>query len=173
MLNVYVNTWGNYNENGADGGQWITLPMDESELESTLETIAENMKDHDPEWFINDYESVCDFNFDVNENDNILALNAYCQEIDDLSEHERLVYAAACDVFGADCVDITDLNDYNLYTDIESDYDLGYYWAVESGCYDLDKMGSLANYIDYESFGRDIRYESDGGFSEYGWIERC
>ena len=29
------------------------------------------------------------------------------------------------------------------------------------------------NYIDYESFGRDVRFESDGAFSSYGWIERC
>ena len=58
-------------------------------------------------------------------------------------------------------------------TDFETDYDLGYYWAVESGCYDLSNMGHLANYFDYESFGRDIRFETDGGFTSYGWIERC
>ena len=39
MLNIYVNTWGNYNENGADGGEWITLPMDPAELEEVLENI--------------------------------------------------------------------------------------------------------------------------------------
>lgn len=33
MLNIFVNTWGNYNENGADGGEWITLPMEPEELE--------------------------------------------------------------------------------------------------------------------------------------------
>jgi hypothetical protein len=60
-----------------------------------------------------------------------------------------------------------------LHTDIQNEYDLGYYWAVESGCYDLEKMGNLANYIDYEAFGRDINLETDGGFTSYGWIERC
>ena len=36
MLNIFINTWGNYNENGADGGKWIALPMDANELEETL-----------------------------------------------------------------------------------------------------------------------------------------
>jgi hypothetical protein len=32
MLKIYLNTWKNYNENGADGGKWIELPADEDEL---------------------------------------------------------------------------------------------------------------------------------------------
>lgn len=56
MLNIFVNTWGNYNENGADGGEWITLPMDPKELEEVLENIAEAMGDEDPEWAIHNFE---------------------------------------------------------------------------------------------------------------------
>ena len=55
MLNIFVNTWGNYNENGADGGEWITLPMDADDLQAELERIAENMGDQDPEFTIHDY----------------------------------------------------------------------------------------------------------------------
>ena len=50
---------------------------------------------------------------------------------------------------------------------------MGYYWAVESGCYDLEKMGHLSNYFDYERFGRDIAMETDGGFTTHGFIERA
>ena len=39
MLKIYVNTWGNYNENGAEGGEWITLPMDSDELEELKERM--------------------------------------------------------------------------------------------------------------------------------------
>ena len=60
MLNIFVNTWGNYNENGADGGEWITLPMDAEELEEVLENIAAAMGDNDPEWAIHDYEWLTD-----------------------------------------------------------------------------------------------------------------
>ena len=174
MLNIYVNTWGNYNENGADGGEWITLPMDADELNETLDRIAEAMGDHDPEWFVNDYEWTTAFTpREIGEMENFEELNEYLQQLEALDKWELETYAAAVEAFGEKYVDIDDLDSYNLYGNIGNDYDLGYYWAQESGCYDLDKMGPLANYIDYEAFGRDIRFDSDGAHTNYGWIERC
>ncbi len=172
MLNIFINTWGNYNRNGAYLGQWVTLPMDESELEEIMENIAETMRDHDPEFCIHDYEWTTDIKGrDIQENENILELNEYVQAIDDLDRWDQKTFSAAVEIWGSD-VDPTDIDEYNLYPGIDDDYDLGYYWAVESGCYDLNKMGNLANYIDYEAFGRDIRFESDGGHTSFGWIER-
>lgn len=172
MLNIFINTWGNYNRNGAYLGQWVTLPMDESELEETMENIAETMGDRDPEFCIHDYEWTTEIKGrDIHENENILELNEYVQTIDDLLRWEQKTFAAAIEIWGSD-VDPADIDEYNLYSDINDDYDLGHYWAVESGCYDLSKMGNLANYIDYEAFGRDIRLESDGGHTSFGWIER-
>lgn len=173
MLNIFVNTWGNYNENGADGGEWVTLPMDQDELEEKLEAIAAAMGDSDPEWAVHDYEWCNKFDGgEIDEYANIEELNEYAQRLDDLDKWDLEKYAAAVEYWGRKYVDIDDIDDYNLYTNIETDYDLGYYWAVESGCYDLDKMGHLSNYFDYEAFGRDIRFESDGGFTSYGFIER-
>ncbi len=174
MLNIFINTWGNYNENGADGGEWITLPMEAGDLAETLDRIAENMGDFDPEFFVNDYEYTTEMELrEIGEMENLADLNDEMQRLADLNEWQQETYCAAVEIWGASDVDPENLDEYNLYKDITSDYDLGYYWAVESGCYELDKMGSLANYIDFESFGRDIRFESDGGFSEFGWIERC
>ena len=173
MLNIYANTWGNYNENGADGGEWITLPMDADELAATLEKIADAMGDQDPEWFVNDYEWTCEWEGrEIDEYENIENLNEYCSRLSDLNEWDSKVYAAALEYWGEKYVDPDDLDDYSLLTDVNNEYDLGYYWAVESGCYDLDKMGHLANYFDYESFGRDIAIEADGGFTSYGFIEK-
>ena len=173
MLNIFVNTWGNYNENGADGGEWITLPMDPDELEEKLEEIAANMGDHDPEWAIHDFEWTTEWEGrEIGEMESITELNEYIQALDDLEAWEQETYCAAVECWGFEYVSIEDIEDYNLYPDIQSDYDLGYYWAEESGCYDLSGMGSLKNYIDYEAFGRDIRFESDGGFTSLGWIER-
>lgn len=171
MLNIYINTWGNYNENGADGGKWITLPMGEDELQELLDKVAEEMHDEDPEWFVNDYEWTGDVSpRKIEELENYFDLNEYVQKLDDLDEWEQKVYCAAVEIFGD--IDPDDLDNFRLYEDIENEYDLGYYWAYESGCYDLEKMGTLGNYINYEAFGRDIRLESDGDFSSYGWIER-
>lgn len=173
MLNIYINTWGNYNENGADGGEWITLPMDEDELEETLDRIAEQMGDNDPEWFVNDYEWTTEVSFrDIGENENYFDLNEYVQELDNLDEDEQKVYIAAVEIFGSQ-VEPWETDDYRLYEDITTEYELGWYWVNESGCYNLEQMGTLANYIDYEAFGRDIRLESDGEFSSFGWVERC
>lgn len=174
MLNIYINTWGNYNENGADGGEWITLPMDESELDETLERVAEQMGDNDPEWFVNDYEWTTEWSIrEISENENYYELNEYVQELDDLDEYDQKVYLAAVEIWGHEYVEPCDVDDYRLMEGIEDEYDLGYYWAIESGCYDLKGMGNLSLYIDFEKFGRDISYETDGGFSSYGWIEKC
>ena len=174
MLDIFVSTWGNYNENGADGGEWITLPMDADELEETLEKIAENMGDHDPEFAIHDYEWTCEWEgFEISEYENIEELNEFCQRLSELNDYESKVYAAAVEYFGREHVEIDEIDEYNLYTDITDNYDLGYYWAVESGCYNTDELGTLGRYIDYEAFGRDINIEADGGFTSYGFIERC
>ena len=174
MLNVFINTWGNYNENGADGGEWITLPMEEEELEEALNKIAEAMGDEDPEFCIHDYEWITEMSLrDIDENESIEKLNEELQALGDLDQWEQETFCAAVEYWGYKYVGVDDLDEYVLHTDIKDEYDLGYYWAVESGCYDLDKMGHLANYFDYEAFGRDINLETDGGFTSFGWIERC
>ena len=79
MLNLFVNTWGNYNVNGADGGQWLTLPMDPEELQEALSNIAAAMGDHDPEWAIHDYEWESEMELgDVHEMDSITECITVC-----------------------------------------------------------------------------------------------
>ena len=174
MLRIFINTWGNYNENGADGGEWVQLPIDADELDEKMNALAEAMGDLDPEWFINDYEWTIDDSLrKIEENEDIFELNEEMEKLDELDDYEQKILMAAVQVWGYEYIDIDDLDDYCLYENIETDFDLGYYWIEESGCYDLNKMGNLKNYIDYEAFGRDVRLESDGGFCDYGWIERC
>lgn len=174
MLNVFINTWGNYNENGADGGEWITLPMENGDLKETLDRIAKNMGDFDPEFFINDYEYTTEMDLrEIGEMENLADLNDEMQRLADLNEWEQETYCAAVEIWGASDVDPENLGEYILYKDITNDYDLGYYLIHDAGIYDLSSMGTLANYFDYESFGRDVRFENDGGFTSLGWIERC
>lgn len=171
-ISIFLNTWGNYNENGADGGAWINLPCDN--LGEIMEALAEAMGDDDPEWFINDYSVDGDDlpSLNINEHSSISDLNDLAEKIAALDKWERETWAAAVEVFGGD-INPDDIDNYRLYTDIQTDYDLGYYWIEESGCYDLSKLGHLANYFDFTAFGRDIRLESDGAFSSLGWVEKC
>ncbi len=168
MLNIFVNTWGNYNENGADGGQWITLPMDTDELEEVLENIAGAMGDEDPEWFINDYEWTTEIEMDeISEYANIHDLNEKCQEIDNLEEWEAEEIAAAIEAYGYSFDEAMDRQQRGCFIfypgrDLEEVAE-----DIINDCYDLPEFA--LRYFDYEAFARDLRFD---GYEEtkYGVI---
>lgn len=56
--------------------------------------------------------------------------------------------------------------------EVMNDYQLGYEYAVNSGLFaeELKSIGTLADYIDYEAYGRDIRLKDNGIYSEGGYI---
>ncbi len=56
--------------------------------------------------------------------------------------------------------------------EVADDYQLGYGYAVKSGLFaeELKNMGTLANFIDYEAYGRDIRLRDNGIHTENGYI---
>ena len=170
MLNLFVNTWGNYNTNGADGGQWITLPMDEDELEEVLENIAEAMGDNDPEWAIHDYEWECEMELgDVHEMDSITDWNERCQEADGLEEWEAEEIAAAIEAYGYTFAEALDRQQRGCFTfypgqDLEEVAE-----SIADECYLYDAPEFLARYFDYEAFARDLGFD---GYTEtkYGVI---
>jgi antirestriction protein len=159
----YITNLGKYAE-GELVGKWITFPIDDEEVEQALEEIGIN--EQYEEYFFTDWD--CDFEHSFGEYESIEDINEIAEQIEEWDED---TFNAACENWGVKYVIGEDPDNYILYSDINDDYDLGYYWAVDSGCYDLSSMGSLSNYFDYESFGRDIRFETDGGFTSYGWIE--
>ena len=168
MLNLFVNTWGNYNENGADGGQWITLPMDADELEEVLENIAAAMGDEDPEWCIHDWEYTGEIELgDIDENDNIEELNERCLEAENLEEWEIEEIAAAMDAFGYEFSEAMERQQQGYFTfypgqDLEDVAE-----ELINECYDLPEFA--LRYFDYEAFARDLGYD---GYTEtkYGVI---
>ena len=162
MLNVFINTWGNYNENGADGGEWISLPMDENELNETLEQIAKNMGDEDPEFCIHDFEWIteCGDLCEVDENMDIFALNEQLQEFDTLNEWEQEETAAAVEAFGYTFKEAMEKQQRGCFTfykgyDLE---DLAYELADEY--MNGNSIPSfLSNYFDYKAFARDLGFD--------------
>ena len=161
MLNIYVNTWRNYNENGADNGEWITLPMDEDALREKLDEIAEKMHDDDPEWFVNDYEWTTDLNlFEVHEMDNYFELNEQLQLIDELDEYEQAEVEAAIEAFGysvMDAIDKVQRGCFIFYREMDL-YDVAYELALE--CYfTRDTPDAIIRYFDYNAFARDLGFD--------------
>lgn len=169
---IFITNLGKYNE-GELIGKWLDLPVTEDELTGTLEEIGIN--EEYEEFFITDKESNYSAITDtIDEYSNIEELSELIETIENLDEHDSEKLCAILEYFGDSSIDdyISSLDDYNLMSDVHSDYDLGYYYIEESGCYNLESMGNLARYFDYEAFGRDIELEADGGFTSYGFIER-
>lgn len=171
MLNIFVNTWGNYNENGADGGEWITLPMEETELEEVLNNIASNMGDNDPEWAIHDYEWETEIDLgEVHEMDSIHKWNDLCNEAYALEEWEAEEIAAAMDAYGYTFKEALERQKDGYFTfyrgmDLEEVAE-----ELINDCYDLPEFA--LRYFDYEAFARDLRFD---GYEEtkYGVILDC
>lgn len=164
-INGYITNLGKYNE-GILQGEWITFPIDEEELEEALERIGIN--EEYEETFFTDWES--EIELDLGEYESIEAVNELAERLEDWDED---TLAAATEIWGLKYIDLDSPEDYTLYSDINNEYDLGYYWIEESGCYDTSALGNLSNYIDYEGFGRDVNLETNGGFTSYGYIECC
>lgn len=171
MLNIFVNTWGNYNENGADGGEWITLPMDADELEEKLQAIADAMPDNDPEWAIHDYEwtGVLELG-DVHEMDSITEWNERCNEAAALEEYELEEIAAAIEAFDMTFQEAMERQQRGCFIfyagqDLEDvAYELADEWLNSKDIPDF-----ISRYFDYQAFARDLHFD---GYTEtqYGVI---
>lgn len=173
ILNVWIGNLGKYNEGELKGG-WLELPKSEEEIKDFLADVVGISSEPDEhgvyyeEFAIMDWESP--FWDRIGEWDNLMALNEEAERIDDMSEWEQKTMRAAVEVFGDEAHQM-DIDELVLYEGVHTDYDLGYYWAVDSGCYSLDDREPLVRYFDYEAFGRDIDLESNGGYSSYGYVE--
>ena len=104
------------------------------------------------------------------EEDNFDIILSALSSILEFGDDELKALDAAIEYYGYDLKETTEKiknNDYLLLQDVDDDDDLGCYYA--DGACDIPDW--LENYIDYESFGRDIRLNSQGFFSNYGWFE--
>ena len=70
-----------------------------------------------------------------------------------------------------DLINLTfNLDCYDIMPGINDESDLGYYYAHEAGIYSEKDLGPLANYIDYERYGRDIVMDEQGRFTDEGYV---
>ena len=169
----YITNLGKYNE-GELIGEWITFPIGEDDLQEVLKNIGCCYYDENgdyiatgyEEYFFTDWET--DFVNNFSEYETIDDINKMAEQ---LKEWDEETFLAAAAVFGIEYIDLDNPDDYILNPNIENDYDLGYYYAIECCCIDFKDNPILENYFDFESYGRDIALEVSGGLSYYGWIE--
>ena len=161
MLNIFVNTWGNYNENGVDGGEWVTLPMDPDELEEKMEAIAEQMHDNDPEYFINDYEWTTEIEpRAIDEMENIEELNGFLNELEALEDWEQKEIAAAIEAFGYDFMEAMDKQQRGCFTFYEGMDLEDVAEELLNECYlTKDTPDIFTRYFDYTAIARDLGFD--------------
>lgn len=173
ILSAFVTNLGKYNE-GELVGKWLDFPTTEEEIEKVLQEIGIDGVCYE-EIFITDYESDIDGLSDcLGEYENLHDLNYLAEKIQDMDccteELEALLdfgeYTGSVQELET-LVENTDC--FQIYAEVENDYDLGYYYVHELGLLEELKGSTLASYIDYEAFGRDVRLEEGGVYTQNGY----
>ena len=169
MFKAFITNLAKYNE-GTLVGEWVDFPIDGKTLDRVMNRIGGG------EYIITDYDiDVSGITEALGEHENLAELNYLAKRLEELDSWEIEVLESVLEwvsyCSSSDLINLTyNLDNFQILPDIDDDEDLGRYYIEESGCYDLSNMGTLANYIDYEAFGRDVRLEEGGGFTSSGYI---
>ena len=177
-LAAFITNLGKYNE-GDLVGEWVKFPTTAKEMKEVFRRIGIGQKDDfgQPyeEWFITDYDCYVDGLYDkLGEYESLDELNYLASKLDEMSQSEYAQFQAGMEL-GDHCgslqeiINLTEnLDCYEIYPDIEDYDDLGRYYIEE-----LDVMQvpeHLKNYIDYESYGRDVAIDENGTFTDQGYV---
>ena len=160
-IKLFMNTWANYNENGADDGITPTGWMSLDEAEEYAEKYAE----YEP--FINDTDNVPK-ELGVDEYSGVSETIGMLRDYEGFDDEQREVFAAFIDDgYNVDeAFRIVDIGDY-FYIEGDSDTDLAYNYIDEIG--GIEELGrdTLERYFDYDAYGRDLAYdfiETENGY---------
>lgn len=173
VFSAFVTNLGKYNE-GCLIGKWVEFPTTPEHMKEVLAEIGIN--EEYEEYFITDYESnVTGLTDSLGEYENLSVLNYLAhrvqEEVYDIDMFESILEYGEHTGSAEELINLTyNLDRFYYMSDVENDYDLGYAWVYNMGIYDkeLKEMGRLADYIDFEAYGRDIRIEEGGMFTDAG-----
>lgn len=172
ILSAYVTNLGKYVE-GELVGKWLDFPTTQKEIDTVLREIGIDGVRYE-EFFITDYESnISGLTESLGEYESLYALNYLAEKIQEsdctFEELEALLDFAAYTGSIEEIVALLDNMDcFIIYSGVETDYDLGYYYVHELGLLEELKGSTLARYFDYEAYGRDIRLEEGGVYTQNG-----
>lgn len=185
-IQIYMNTWGNYNTNGGYAeninGGW----MDPTEA---LEW-AENEINNGNEPFINDVDSNIKIPFEISEDNDVIETLKNIIKFSEFDTHTKKLITAIMEADSSytfdEAINKSNSGDYVFYEDVYTDYDLGVADVNYAGGI-IEAVGedNIKTYIDendiYDSWESDLRYEyaenndvdidsiDDEDFEEYAW----
>lgn len=173
IFSAYVTNLGKYNE-GQLVGEYLKFPTTTEEVQDLLKRIGVDGVRYE-EIFITDYESsidgLCRY---MGEFESIDELNYLAALLDELSPDELAKFEAAVDAgeytgSAKNLINLAqNLDCYELYPDVHDEDDLGRMYILEFGAMTVPEH--LIDYIDYESYGRDVRINESGTFTDRGYF---
>ena len=157
MFRIFLTNLGKYNE-GELVGEWVDLPVDD-DFEQAFKDIGIN--DQYEEWFITDFEN--DYDYYVDEYENIFDLNDLAERLESLNDTEQLVVKAYCDGVDDDldeAIDVATGGDYFVFWNCSDMTDVAYDWVEQLGGIS-EAVREPESYFDFASFGSDCRDDLD------------
>ena len=152
-MEVFMNTWANYNEYGADG---VLTPTGWMSIDEAID-YCEEYADYEP--FINDTDNV-PFD-DINEYSNA---SSALQELKELQESgvdedvlEAIIEATGYSV--KEAIEIAESGDYYFYPGLSDYTDLAYAIVDELGGIGEAVVKNVINYIDEDQMRREYRWD--------------
>lgn len=176
-IKAFITNLGKYNE-GELVGQWHPFPTTPEAIAETFQKIGIDGVRYE-EFFITDYDTDISGLYEhLPEYASLDELNYLANQLEALDAYDLTNLEAVLEMGDIsslkEIINLTEGNNlsecYYYIEGIEDDEDLGYHYIEDAGIYDTAAMGSLARYIDYESFGRDVRLDEGGTFTNGGYI---
>ena len=185
MIKLYLANLGKYNE-GILKGEWVELPLSETELEEVMVNIGVAHYDKEgnfvpyvietdekgyeyvyEEYAIHDYET--DLNISISEYSSLNDLNTVAEIVEDfeLDQVNALLDGGVIDMKDLLEGDINEIIQNYGFIELEptmnEEQEVGYAY-VDEVCGGLECLSKeiLERYFDYEAFGRDILLGGEG-----------
>lgn len=174
MFRGFVTNMGEYNR-GNIIGEWVNFPCEAEEWEKVLKRIGVGESE---EFFFTDYESE-EFEGlakELGEWENYEDLQELAERLESLKSWEKDIFEASLEVESCRSATactwrIDTLGDWRLIEEVNSNEDLGAYYAEEGGT--LNNIPeNLRYYFDFEAYGRDIALEEGGTYTSKGYVVR-
>lgn len=171
VLSAFVANLGKYNE-GVLAGEWLKLPTDTQTVQALFSRIGIDGVRYE-EFFIADYESAMPglhrYLGEYESLDELNYLASLVEELDDPEKFEAALEYGEHSGSAKDIINLTqNLDCYELYAGVDTEEDVGRYYADELNAIDIPDH--IAQYFDYEAYGRDLVIEG-GVFVSGGYIE--
>lgn len=150
-INVWIDNLGICNEGGSVGG-WVSLPQSDETLEKICSDITDELHD---EVFIADYECFVP-GVKISQYTDIDYLNECARELEELDDYQIEIVSARVAMLDEDLGEAIDgVDNAHVFCNCDSMEDVAREDIEESGLL-RDVPEELADYFDYERWGRDL-----------------